>query len=302
LKTTIISKRGVAPTRRVRQADDDGRPGFGDGETTAIMSAYDAAAPSFDRHRALPDGVAEAIRAALMAAAGGVPRPRLLDIGAGAGRIGHPFVAAGDNYVGVDLSFGMLRAFLHRATCGGASREQASPRLVRADGRNLPFPDATFDVVMMIQIFGGMTGFRLLVAEARRVLRLSGAVVLGRTLAAEHGVDARLKQRLALILSEIGIGPGHNFHDEIEQALNSAARSAESVLAASWQADRTAREFLERHRTGARFSALPEPVKGEALRRLTVWAVATFGSLDAVFSEQYAFTLQVFKFTPGAHL
>jgi len=90
---------------------------------------------------------------------------------------------------------------------------------VRADGRNQPFPDATFDVVMMIQIFGGMTGFRLLVAEARRVLRLSGAVVLGRTLAAEHGVDARLKQRLALILSEIGIGPGHNFHDEIEQAL-----------------------------------------------------------------------------------
>jgi ubiquinone/menaquinone biosynthesis C-methylase UbiE len=263
------------------------------------MSAYDAAAPSFDRYRAFPHSATEAIRAAVMAAADGVPRPCLLDIGAGAGRIGHTFVAAGDNYIGVDPSFGMLRAFLSRATCGGASAGPALPRLVRADGQYLPFPDATFDVVMMIQIFGGMSGFQLLVTEARRVLRLSGSLILGKTLTAEHGVDARLKQRLALILSEIGFDPGHNFYDEVEQALNLAARSAESVVAASWRADRTAREFLERHRTGARFSALPEPVKEEALRRLALWSVATFGSLDAVYSDQYAFALQVFKFGPG---
>ena len=301
-KFITISEQLRNTSRHVRRAGDDGRPAFADGEATAVLSAYDAAAPSFNRRRALPDGVAEAIRAAAMAAVGVVPRPRLLDIGSGAGRIGDTFVAAGDNYFGVDLSFGMLRAFLHRATCGGASPGPASPRLVRADGRYLPFRDATFDVVMMIQIFGGMIGFRLLVSEARRVLRPSGAVVLGRTLAAEHCVDARLKQRLALILSEIGIDPGHNFHEEVEQALNSAACSAESVVAASWRADRTAREFLERHRTGARFSALPEPVKEEALRRLAVWAVATFGSLDAVYCQPHAFALQVFKFGPGAPL
>jgi ubiquinone/menaquinone biosynthesis C-methylase UbiE len=165
----------------MRRADDDERPAFGADGEIAIMSAYDAAAPSFDRHRALPDGVAEAIRASVMAAAGGMPRPRFLDIGAGAGRIGDTFVAAGDNYFGVDMSFGMLRAFLHRATCDGASPGPASPRLVRADGRYLPFRDATFDVVMMIQIFGGMSGFRLLVSEARRVLRPSGDPARTRT-------------------------------------------------------------------------------------------------------------------------
>jgi predicted TPR repeat methyltransferase len=71
-------------------------------------SAYDTAAPAFDRHRALPDGVPQAIRAAVVAATG-APSPRLLDLGAGAGRIGRPFVAAGDDYVGIDLSLGMLR-------------------------------------------------------------------------------------------------------------------------------------------------------------------------------------------------
>src|SRR5215472_15152024 len=111
----------------MRWADEDGRPGFAAAGAREFARAYDAAAPSFDRHRALPDGVAEAIRTAVMAAVGGVPRPGLLDIGAGAGRIGHTFVAAGDNYVGVDLSFGMLRAFLHRATCCGASPEPAPP-------------------------------------------------------------------------------------------------------------------------------------------------------------------------------
>jgi len=56
-----------------------------------------------------------------------------------------------------------------------------------------------------------------------------------------------------------------------------------------------ARGFLDRHPTGARFSALPEPVRQEALRKLGAWAEATFGSLDAVLSEPYEFELRVFK-------
>jgi len=270
---------------------------FGADEDVIPVSAYDAAAPSFDRQRALPDGVAESIRAAALAIAI-VPRPRLLDIGAGTGRIGWPFVAAGDDYVGVDLSSGMLRGFLQRSAGGGTSQGQA-PRLVRADARRLPFPDAAFDAVMMVQVFGGMHDWRDLVTEARRVLRPSGALVLGRTLAPEDGVDARMKQHLALILLDIEFDAGNNTRDEVEEALASGATSAKSVLAASWRADRTPRQFLARHRTGARFSALPEPIKEEALRRLADWAVGTFGSLDAVCSEPHAFELRVFKFDQG---
>jgi ubiquinone/menaquinone biosynthesis C-methylase UbiE len=281
---------------------DDARSGFRGDEAAAVLSAYDAAAPSFDCHRTLPDGVAEAIRSAVLAAAGRMPRPRLLDVGTGAGRIGWPFVVAGDDYVGVDLSFGMLRAFLQRAASGGASPGLAPPPLVRADGRCLPFPDAAFDAVMMIHVFGCMRGWRRLATEARRVLRPSGTLVVGRTLVPEHGVDARMKQRLASILSDITVGPGNNLRAEVEEALNSAARSAQSLLVASWRADRTPREFLARHRTGARFSVLPEPVKEEALRQLGDWAVETFGSLDAVCSEPHAFELRVFKFDEAATL
>src|SRR5579864_5842737 len=98
------------------------------------MSVYDDMAPDFDRRRALPDGVPEAIRDAVLRA-GLPPRPRLLDLGAGTGRIGWPFVRAGDDYTGADLSFGMLRAFADR---------DPGARLIRADGAVLPFRDASF--------------------------------------------------------------------------------------------------------------------------------------------------------------
>ena len=73
------------------------------------MTAFDITAPVYDRHRALPAGVPEKIRLAVLELAAG-PRPSVLDLGAGTGRIGRPFVFAGDRYVGADLSIEGTRA------------------------------------------------------------------------------------------------------------------------------------------------------------------------------------------------
>jgi ubiquinone/menaquinone biosynthesis C-methylase UbiE len=253
------------------------------------MSAYDPAASSFDRHRPLPEGVPAAIRAVVLAVA--PPQPRILDLGAGSGRIGWPFVAAGDDYVGADLSFGMLHAFRQRAR--GA-------RLVRADGQRLPFADAAFDIVMMIQVFGGMRGWRRLLAEARRVLRASGALVLGRSIAPDDGVDARMKLRLASILGEMGApADSPNPRNAAQHALEAAATRNDRLIAAEWDTERTPRGFIERHRTGARFSALPERVRNEAMASLQRWADSAFGSLAAPHRERHRFELRVFEFQEG---
>ena len=257
------------------------------------MSVFDAVAPSFDRHRALPDGVVEAIRAAILASIDASSESRFLDLGAGTGRIGWPFVAAGDDYVGLDLSLGMLNAF------SGRARQDAgrAPRLVQADGKDLPFRDATFDAVMLIQVFGGLRGWRRLLAEARRVLRSAGALVIGRSVAPVDGVDARMKQRLAAFLDEMGVQPYQmNARDDVQYWLDQAATGGTRVVAATWSAERTPRGFLDRHQTGARFSVLPEPIKEEALHKLRAWAATAFGSLDAVSSERHALELRVFRF------
>jgi SAM-dependent methyltransferase len=252
----------------------------------SAASPYDAGAPSFDRLRALPAGVPEKIRAAVLGALD-APAPRLLDVGAGTGRIGAPFVAAGDDYVGVDLSLGMLREFARR---GGAAR------LAQSDAERLPFADATFDAALMVNVFGGMRGWRRVVAEARRVLRQRGALMIGRAVAPDDGLDARMKQRLAELLAERGVAIDRpNARADVERALAGAA-ARRLVTVASWRAERTPRRFIERHRTGARFAALPEPVRHEALAALADWAAAAFAGLDAPIRETHAFELQIFTF------
>jgi hypothetical protein len=109
-----------------------------------------------------------------------------------------------------------------------------------------------------------------------------------------------MKQHLGHLLEAMGVeAERKNVHDDAQRWLGAAARRVNSVIAASWNAHRTPRGFLVRHRTGARFAALPEPVKDEAMRHLGIWAGETFGSLDAVFSEQHVFELHVFKFAEG---
>jgi SAM-dependent methyltransferase len=240
----------------------------------------------------------DAVRAAVLQAAGGRARPRLLDLGAGSGRVGRAFVAAGDDYLGVDLSLGMLREFARRADTGGRR-----PRLVQADGERLPFGDASFDVVLLVQVFGGVEEWRPFVAEARRVLRPAGALVLGRTVMPEDGVDARMKTRLDAILADLGAAHARtNAREHVQRWLGETARGGAPTVAARWDAERTPRGFLERHRRGARFSLLPEPVKDEAMRRLAAWAAVEFGSLDAAAPESHTFELRAFGFAREVRL
>ena len=91
------------------------------------------------------------------------------------------------------------------------------------------------------------------------------------------------------------VPPGAGRHDA-SAALAVGARRQVRVTAARWESRRTARDFLDRHQTGARFAALPAATRGDLLRRLSAWAVDRFGSLDAESVESYSFTLEFFTY------
>jgi ubiquinone/menaquinone biosynthesis C-methylase UbiE len=254
------------------------------------MSVYDAMAPDFDRRRALPDGVPETIRHTVLGS-GLPPRPRLLDLGAGTGRIGWPFVRAGDDYTGADLSFGMLRTFTDR---------HRGVRLTQADGAMLPFRDATFDAVMLIQVLSGVSGWRRFLADAVRVLRPAGALIMGRVVAPDDGVDAQMKIRLAAILHSMDIHPYRDTpRDDALSWLVRQMPDPTILTAADWVAERTPRGFIERHGSGARFSMLADTVRRDAMRRLGVWAADRFGSLDTVRAERHRFELIIHRHQQG---
>jgi ubiquinone/menaquinone biosynthesis C-methylase UbiE len=221
---------------------------------------------------------------------------RVLDLGAGTGRVGAAFVAAGDAYIAVDPSAGMLARFAAKA----ASRAGSAPSLalVQADGRALPFPGSAFDAVLLVQVLSGAPRWRSLLTEARRVLRPEGGLVLGKAVGPPEGVDARMRAQLSVILAELGADtrPRGAQREEARAWLAPVAGRMTEVTAARWQAARTPGEFLTRHATGARFAALPRPIQDEALRRLADWAVTAFGALDAPLIEPHAFVLDVCVF------
>ena len=250
-------------------------------------STFDPIAAAFDRHRELPQGVAEAVRTAIGSITRLSPATRILDLGAGTGRFGKVFVAANDLYVGVDSSQEMLRAFL---------KHNADACLILADGQQLPFRDGTFGIVMLMQVLSGLRDWRGLLSEARRVLHPEGAIVVGHTVSPPQGINTQLKEHLAIILQEMK-APWHEPKKSRGQALawlETFASRHERIRVAEWKAHLTPREFLDRRRTGARFAALPAAVQEEALQELTAWAQSTFGSLDTIFTEEHSFELDIF--------
>jgi ubiquinone/menaquinone biosynthesis C-methylase UbiE len=96
----------------------------------------------------------------------------VLDCPCGYGRHAVPVAAAGYRVVGADRS----EAMLHEAR-----RREQRARWVRADYRELPFDDASFDCVLNLFSSLGYTGEdgdRRALAEFHRVLRPGGALVV----------------------------------------------------------------------------------------------------------------------------
>src|SRR5262249_41692495 len=160
------------------------------------------------------------------------------------------FVAAGDRYIGLDPSARMLAQFARKLVARGT---RAVP-LVQADGCALPFADASFDAVLVVQVVSGSPGWRAVFAEARRVLRPGGRLALGKTIRPDDGIDARMREQLSVILAQLGIDarrPGAGREDARLWLARAAVRTTE-IVAARWEEPRSPREFLERHATGAR--------------------------------------------------
>ncbi|MBI3966722.1 MAG: ubiquinone/menaquinone biosynthesis methyltransferase [Chloroflexi bacterium] len=105
-------------------------------------------------------------RAAALAAPNGA---RVLDLGTGTGMLADALVARGARIlVGGDFSLEMLQA----------ARRRVSVRLLTvADALDLPFADATFDVVTSAFLWRNLADLPAGLAELARVLRPGGRVV-----------------------------------------------------------------------------------------------------------------------------
>lgn len=254
--------------------------------------SFEQSAVDFECLRPLPAEATAAIRTALWTALGEPAPARLLEVGAGTGRIGRSFVAAGDAYVGIDLSHTMLLRF------ASGYPEGPAPTLAQADGEALPFGRAAFDAVLLAQVVSPLAHPETLLAEALRVLRPGGAVALGHIQTSPGSLDARLRDHLTSILADLGYPPPVARSGRSAAIAWLEARAARRICrhAADWSTVRSPRDFLERHRTGARFRTLPPQVRSAVAARLEALIAREFGDLSAPHKVACRYTLDLFFF------
>jgi ubiquinone/menaquinone biosynthesis C-methylase UbiE len=132
---------------------------FDDGTAKQVESTYQ-----------VPDMVEQ--RRATRALLALQPGERVLDIGVGPGFLAAEMaeeVGPGGRVAGVDPSESMLAL---------ARRRDAPLELVPGDALALPFPDDTFDAAVATQVYEYVTDMPAALAEARRVLRAGGRLLI----------------------------------------------------------------------------------------------------------------------------
>ena len=139
--------------------------------------SFDRAVEYYDETRGYNAGSGERVRDAIVALAGAGTATHFLELGVGTGRIALPFIRAGYNYTGVDIS----RQMMDRLEAKIAADAQAGYRyeLREADITAMPFADATFDVAIGVHVLHLVSDWQATVREARRVLRPNGVLVIG---------------------------------------------------------------------------------------------------------------------------
>ncbi len=142
-------------------------PGITD-ETRLIQQRYDRIAPVYDAMEWVFERFARKWRADLWAA---LPDQCVLELGIGTGK--NLRYHAGRRVIGLDISPRMLAraARRQRATAAKAS-------LVLGDAQKLPFASDSFDTVVATFLFCSVPDPVTALAEARRVLRPGGTLVL----------------------------------------------------------------------------------------------------------------------------
>lgn len=231
--------------------------------------AFDRAVDYYDRTRALPPGVEAAMAEAVSAELRG--RGRVLEIGAGTGRIALPLRAAGVDVVGLDLSLPMLERFV--ANAGGPVP------LVGGDATRLPFRDGSFGAAFGVHVLHLIPAWQTAVRELVRVVEPGGVLLVSQGwwgLVAYVDVIETYTEAAGTKLRHVGL----NDEEELDAALPEA--TPRELVRLEGTQTMTLREMVERLREGLySFTwGLSEDARRRGADAAAAFAQERYGSLD----------------------
>jgi ubiquinone/menaquinone biosynthesis C-methylase UbiE len=123
------------------------------------------------------------------------PGERLLEVGPGTGYYSLPIasrLAPGGSLDVLDIQQDMLDHTLRRAAGEGISNIEPA----RADAREMPYPDSTFDGAFLVTVLGEIPDQDAALRELGRVVKPGGRIVVGELFGDPHMVTYRaLRER-----------------------------------------------------------------------------------------------------------
>ncbi|HLW03206.1 MAG TPA: class I SAM-dependent methyltransferase [Ktedonobacterales bacterium] len=246
---------------------------------------FDRAAPRYDATRGYPLDVAEQIGAAIIEAAAAAADTRFLEVGVGTGRIALPVARQGYDYTGVDISALMLDRLRAKVTeLQQSATSTARPihlQLVMADMTALPFPNASFDVVVAVHVFHLVRAWKQAVEEVLRVLR-SGGVFLhcwDEYLSGDEALRERWVQIVRELGGEVGI-IGAERRSAVTDYLRERGFTVEVLRTVIWETQESPRAAFDyiAQRVWSRTWLVPDDIFAASIQRLESWATNRYGA------------------------
>jgi SAM-dependent methyltransferase len=262
-----------------------------------VSIAFDRAAGYYDESRGIPPEVEELAADRVEAAVG--RDGRLLEVGVGTGRVALPLYRRGREVVGVDLSGPMLERYRAKAAAAGLP----PPPVLRADATRLPLRDACVVAVLEVHVLHLIPDWKLVLAEAKRVLVPGGVVLIGRGGSHRGGEGPRAEtlRRFDELARSLGGGPRRVGADDDGQkvqglvALGGAAEALEPVV---WEQQETYAQALDavERRIYSYTWRLPDQVFSGAAARLRDEVASAHPDLDRPHRAMHQFTLTAVRF------
>lgn len=227
--------------------------------------------PVYDvRHGALlPESVAHELTAGLR------PGARILDIGAGTGRVSVALGQLGFDMVAIEPAIGMLQALLEKAG-------STVVRCILAEGSQLPLRGQSFDAVVISRLLYLVTDWKVLLRAASTVLTPNGMILheWGNGRADEDWV--RVRERARELFEESGVlspfHPGARTEQEVDEHLSELGLHRIRRVAAGPGLTMSLSSFLGKIESGeiSYIWNIPQGVRDECLPRLRAWAEGQF--------------------------
>jgi ubiquinone/menaquinone biosynthesis C-methylase UbiE len=256
------------------------------------LKSFDRVADVYDATRAMPADVTNAIADAIAALSREVsPKPRLLEVGIGTGRIAVPLAERGVRVTGIDISTAMLGVLL------GKRRDID---VMLAEASQPPFRPATFDASLFVHILH-------LVPDPEATVRATLALVRPGGIAIAGGDDHRssirnnadgIVQRTVLELSGVEIGSGHRDTSDqqtFQRVAGELGAAVEERRIVAWSTSTTARRMLQRleARDYSQTWKIPEAIMPELLARVRPALEMLFGGIDTPVASERSFSVTI---------